>query len=100
MARQQLWSFSLDHFVRSPDIQLRGGRLTMICRDADPEALARRRLSETIALEDPGELTTTRWAETERKAYKQSLPPPPGEYRRCDVSFRIPEEKCGSGTAV
>lgn len=73
--------------------RLASGHLTFNCRHADPESLARLRLRETIALDDPGELATTWWAETERKAYQLDLPPPPGEFRRCDVSFRLPDEK-------
>jgi hypothetical protein len=76
--------------------RLASGSLTLNCRNADPESLARRRLSQTIALDDPGELSSTGWAETERKAYKLSLPPPPGEFRRCDVSFRRTMEKPAS----
>lgn len=67
------------------------GSLTFQSRNADPIVIARRRLAETIALHDPGELTVTWWAETERRHSKRELPPPDSELRRADVAFRLPE---------
>lgn len=70
--------------------RLESGHLTFHSQNADPELIALRRLAETIALHDPGELTVTWWAETERKVRKRDLPPPPAELRRVDVGFRLP----------
>ncbi len=64
-------------------------RLTFQSHNADPEAIARRRLAETIALHKPGTFSIKWWAETERRSKKRELPPPPSELRRVDVTFRL-----------
>lgn len=68
------------------------GRIAIETGHPDPIATARRRLAQTIRLDEFGDMSVKWWSETERSLKKQELPPPPGELRLSDVSFQTPVE--------